>query len=130
MSKDLILSVLKTDQSLRLVTELLLKAARHPEFRQELSAFLKFVFVEDPRGSAALKRFVVDQVILDPWVKDNLLGLATGLGADVMADRRIWPEGALELLQVAAADALASDTFNDELWDAIAKSMWGMFSSW
>ena len=130
MSKDLILGVLRSDQCLRLVTALLLQACRHPEFKKELSAFLKYVFVEDPRGSAALKKFVVDDVILDPWVRDNLLALVSGLGKDVMNDRRVWPDQTLELLKGGALDAIVTDRFNDELWDAVSRSLRGIFSSW
>ena len=131
MSKELILGVLKTEQSLKLVSELLLKACKHPEFKKELSAFLKEVFVTDPRGSAALKKFVVDDVILDPWVKDKLLVMVHGLGTDIMNDKKIWPDELLMvLLKDSALDALTSDTFNEELWEAVAKSLWNAFFSW
>lgn len=131
LSKELILGVLKTEHSLRLVSELLLRACKHPEFKKELSSFLKEVFVTDPRGSAALKKFVVDDVIMDPWVKDKLLIMVKDLGADILNDNKIWPDELLMvLLKDSALDALTSDTFNEELWEAVAKSLWNAFFSW
>lgn len=132
LSKDLILGVLKTEHSLKLVSALLLQACKHPDFRNELKVFLKYVFIENERGSAALKKFVVDQVILDPWVKDHLLDLVQGLGTEIMADARIWPgseAGTLSMLQDCAFTALSTDRFNEELMDAVVKSLWGVFRS-
>lgn len=131
LSKDLILGVLRTDQSLNLVSKLLLECCKHDEFRKELNSFLKYVFIENERGSKNLKSFVVDKVVLDPWVKDNLLSLVKGLGDDIMSDRRIWPdEFLMNLLKNSALDALTGETFNEELWDAVARSLWGAFFTW
>jgi hypothetical protein len=129
MSKDLILGVLKSDHSLKLVSALLLQACKHQTFRDELAKFLKHVFVENPRGAAALKKFVVDQVILDPWVKEHLLALVKGLGDDIMSDPRIWPgmdKGLLGLLKDCAMESLTSDQFTAELYDAVRASLWGV----
>lgn len=131
LSKDLILGVLKTDQSLSLVSKLLLNACKHEEFKKELNSFLKYVFIENERGSRNLKNFVVDKVILDAWVKENLLSLVQGLGDEIMNDKRIWPDELLmNLLKNSALDALTGETFNEELWDAVARSLWGAFFSW
>ncbi len=131
LSKDLILGVLKTDQSLSLVSKLLLDACKHDDFKKELNKFLKYCFIENERGSKNLKHFVVDKVILDPWVKDNLLSLVRGLGDDIMNDKRIWPDELLmNLLKNSALDALTGEAFNEELWDAVARSLWGAFFSW
>jgi hypothetical protein len=131
LSKELILGVLKEEQSLRLVTQLLLAACKHPEFKAELSRFLKTVFIDDPRGSGALKKFVVDDVVLDPWVKDNLLALVKKLGSDISDDKRIYPdEFLMVMLKHSALDALNSDTFSEELWVSVSKSLWNAFFSW
>lgn len=130
LSRDLILGVLKTDHSLSLVSALLLQACKHKEFRDELGTFLKFVFVESPRGSEALRKFFVDQCILDPWVRDHLLGLVKNLGAELLDDPKVWPGhdvGTLALLTECAFEALAADRFNEELWDAVVRSLWGVF---
>jgi hypothetical protein len=130
LSQDLVIKVLGADQSLRLVSELLVKAARHPDFLRALSDFLRHVFIEDPRGKEALRKFLVDDVIRDPWVLEHLLKLVDRLGADIAADSAVWPAGTVDALRVAAMDALETDTFNEELWDAVSRSLWGALVPW
>ena len=96
-----------TDHAINLVVEVF-------KSEQVLGA-LKDVFVseftENEATIAALKKFLLDDVINDPHVRDTLIGFAQSAGLQLLAEPDIWPGKTVDLLKNAAIDGLSDEEF-------------------
>ena len=124
-SKEVFLVTFKDEAVLNELVRLLLRAFRHETVKAAFVKFLKEQFTEHPATVAAYRKFLLDDVIGDPWVKEGLVALALELGDKLVADPLVWPEATLEMLGATSLDAISSEAFLAEVREAIRAGVLG-----
>jgi hypothetical protein len=124
VAKSVVLDVLKSDDTLALVGELLVKAATAPVVKAEFGAFMAQQFTaQDAPSWPVLKKFLVEDVVKDAWVKDTLLDVAVNdLGRGIRNDKQIWPNATVECLKHAALTALAQPVILEKGLETLSDS--------
>lgn len=115
VSQDILVSVLQCDATINQASDLVVKAFQHPDTKEVLKDLFTEEFTENPATVGALKEFLVDKVLVDPWVHEELVGLSTELGQAIAANETIWPGKTLDLLRDASLDALQKEQLLDEV---------------
>ena len=111
LTSDLVDGVFRDEQVMNLIGDVVVKAFLHPAAIDALKVHFQDEFTENEATVSALKTFVVDRVILDKWVSDHLVEMSVLLGRKLMNRPEVWPTGTCNLLQDAALEALAQETF-------------------
>ena len=113
VGQDLVISVFRDEETLGDLTKLLVRTFTDARVKQDLSVFFKEQFTEDERTVAALKKFLVTDVLGDAWVRDELLAFTAELGSGIAADEAVWPNQTLATLGDAGLEALQTDEFRE-----------------
>ena len=123
LSTEVVHAVLNDENTVDLAVGLLAAVFKHREVLDATSTFFVNEFTENDETVANLKRFIVDKVLVDPWVYDELIHMSHHLGVTLTSDAEIWPGLSLELLKNSSLEALQSNEFNDNLKEAVRSSL-------
>lgn len=115
-SKDLVFETFKDEEVMNALIRLLLKTFKTQKVKGALIKFFKHQFTEDPETVAALNKFLLQELISDPWVKEQLLQMAVELGENLIGDPSVypgWDEGLMKMLGDTSWQALGTHEFLD-----------------
>lgn len=93
----------------------------------ELKTFFVHEFSDNTPTRANLKTFVVDDVILDGWVKDELLEVIAQVVQGLGDDPEVFPGGVLDWLGECALDGLRTNRFLGYLKRHLLAAAWDAF---
>ena len=129
LSKQIIVETFKDQQVLNELIDLLLRAITRDEVKDAFKTFLKKQFDanENPHGTAeAVRTFLVDRIVNDPWVREQLIRLACDLGTEVYRNPQVWEE-TLAFLADTSWKGISSELFLQEVVNALKVSVlkWG-----
>ncbi len=113
LTGDIVDGIFRDDDIMGLVGNVVVKAFLHDEGIEAVKQHFQHEFTENDATVGALKRFIVDEVILDKWVSDHLVEMSILLGGKLLNRPEIWPTGTCDLLQDAALQALVEEQFLD-----------------
>eukprot|EP00672_Neobodo_designis_P006719 CAMPEP_0174855560 /NCGR_PEP_ID=MMETSP1114-20130205/33551_1 /TAXON_ID=312471 /ORGANISM="Neobodo designis, Strain CCAP 1951/1" /LENGTH=194 /DNA_ID=CAMNT_0016090301 /DNA_START=48 /DNA_END=628 /DNA_ORIENTATION=- len=111
MGQDLIISVFRDEETLGDLVKLLVRTFKDDRVKTQLTAFFKEQFTQDEQTVAALKKFLVTDVLGDAWVRDELLAFTAELGGGIANDEAVWPNQTLQTLGDASLEALQTEEF-------------------
>lgn len=119
LTQSIVDAVLRDDQTLDLIITLVKDLFLHQDTVDALKAHFKAEFTVNEQTTNALKTFIWDDVILDPWVATKLIELSKDAGNNLIAHQNVYPGLSMELLGAAALEALNTAQFRKELRDAL-----------
>ncbi|KAG5472514.1 hypothetical protein LSCM1_03915 [Leishmania martiniquensis] len=88
-----------------------LQVLTHPVVVAHLKAFFLRELTDDTPTRAALRTFVVRDVIQDAWVKEELVGVVEGLVDSIKDNPDLFPDRILAWLGESALGGLQADDF-------------------
>ncbi|KEG15436.1 hypothetical protein DQ04_00071040 [Trypanosoma grayi] len=106
LSKEVVESVLKDPKSLDLVVALVVQLLRQDDTKIAVSSFLRSLF-EDHYTQEVTKKFVL-MTILDPWIQEQLRGIAKDLASGLLQDPEV-KKALVDFLTDSAAESLRSE---------------------
>ncbi|ORC93812.1 uncharacterized protein TM35_000016890 [Trypanosoma theileri] len=106
LSKAVVESVLNDQKTLELVVRLVVQLLRQDDTMIAVSSFLRALF-EDHYTQEVSKKFVL-MTVLDPWIQEQLRGIAKDLAKGLLCDPEI-KEALVNLLTVSAATSLQDE---------------------
>ncbi|KAG8348529.1 hypothetical protein TRVL_00618 [Trypanosoma vivax] len=119
--------LLRDGELLKLLRRFVKNVATHSLLLDHLKKYAVTEFTANNETVASLRRFVVRDIVCDPWVADELINMVKEARRDIMEDRNIFPGLALQLLESAALEGLQEKVFNDALTSALQASLWKAF---
>ena len=119
LSSDVQQALVKDKNTLTLATNLVVEVFRSDQVLDALKDVFVTEFTENEATIAALKKFIVDDVINDPHVSETLIGFAQDAGLQLLTEPEIWPGRTVEVLKSAAIDGL----FEEEVLAAVTKAL-------
>lgn len=90
-----------------------LQVLTHPVVVAHLKEFFKHELTDDTPSRAALRTFVVRDVIQDAWVKDELIGVVENLVDSVKENPDLFPDRILGWLGASALEGLQQPEFRE-----------------
>nr|CCC91114.1 conserved hypothetical protein [Trypanosoma congolense IL3000] len=128
LSSEVVDNVLiRNETSLMLVKNLVRDVLAHSAFLNHLKGYVIAEFTTNKETVSALRKFVVEDIIRDPWVSDELISMAKETGREIAGDPEVYPNLVLSLLADAAVEGLRTDTFVEALSFAVKASLWKTF---
>ncbi|ESL09926.1 hypothetical protein TRSC58_02347 [Trypanosoma rangeli SC58] len=112
LSKEVVENVLKDSKTLDLVVRLVVQVLRQDDTMTAVSSFLRALF-EDHYTQEVTKKFVL-MTILDPWIQEQLRGIAKDLAKGLLKD----PEVKKALVDFLTDSAVVSLRDEELRWDA------------
>ncbi|CAM40440.1 conserved hypothetical protein [Leishmania braziliensis MHOM/BR/75/M2904] len=88
-----------------------LQVLTHPTVVAHLKKFFIHELTDDTPTRAALRSFVVREIIQDSWVKEELIGVAEDLVDSVKDNPDLFPDRILTWLGVGALEGLRTEEF-------------------
>ncbi|KAH9580120.1 hypothetical protein LSM04_008578 [Trypanosoma melophagium] len=119
--------IFRDEESLKLLRGFVKKVFLHPDVVQDIKAYVNTEFTTNKDTVAALRKFVVEDIICDTWVADELISMAKETGKEIVRDPTIYPGLSLKLLADAAKEGLQTSTFKDAVKSAVKNSIWQAF---
>ncbi|GET90900.1 hypothetical protein, conserved [Leishmania tarentolae] len=95
-----------------------LQVLTHPVVVAHLKKFFIDELTDDTPTRAALRTFVVRDVIRDAWVKEELIGVAEGLVDSIKDNPDLFPDNILAKIGASALEGLQTDEF----WCAVHRN--------
>eukprot|EP00758_Cryptobia_borreli_P014648 Tbor_TRINITY_DN5941_c1_g8::TRINITY_DN5941_c1_g8_i1::g.18950::m.18950 len=110
-------------ETINLLVTLILDTFQHPKAVSALKELFVDEFTQNEETLGNLKKFILDDVIKDPWVSDELIRMSKEEGLSLIAEPDIWPGESLEILKNAALDGLVDQRMKDELISTVKASI-------
>ncbi|KAG5498794.1 hypothetical protein JKF63_03083 [Porcisia hertigi] len=88
-----------------------LQILTHPVAVDHLKEFFKHELTDDTPTRAALRTFIVRDVIQDAWVKEELIGVAENLVDSVKDNPDLFPNRILARIGASALEGIQTDEF-------------------
>ncbi|ORC90772.1 uncharacterized protein TM35_000071960 [Trypanosoma theileri] len=119
--------IFRNEESLKLLRGFVKKVFLHPDVVHEIKTHVVSEFTTNKETVAALRKFIVEDIIRDTWVADELISMAKETGKEIVHDRTIYPDLSLKLLADATQEGLRTSTFKEALKSAVKGSLWQAF---
>lgn len=119
LTQDVLDGILRDPRTTDGVVTLLKDVFTHEATLGALKQHFKWEFTENKATVGALNKFIVDDVVCDPFVAEQLIGIAKDLGKSLIEHPRVYPGASMELLGAAAMDALKTHRFEQDLTAAL-----------
>ncbi|KPA83382.1 hypothetical protein ABB37_03026 [Leptomonas pyrrhocoris] len=104
-----------------------LQLLTHPVVVAELKKFFIRELTTDTPTRAALRAFVVRDIIKDEWVKEELIGVAENLVDSVKDNPDLYPSRVLSWLGGCALEGMRRDEFKAAVRASGKKALWIAF---
>lgn len=115
---------LKNDEVVTEFKQFGLNLLGHPVVVRQLKDYFIADFTNDTATRRCLKSFVVQDVIMDSWVKDGLLDVVGNITDAVITDPDIYPSAVLHWLGDCAITGIFQERFQSALKAALKDSCW------
>ena len=90
--------MIKSDVIVDEAVRLLLRTLREPQVKADAKKMLAGTFSGSGDATAALKHFLLDDVISDPWVRNSLISEVRDVGKQLISEPVIYPKGVLGMI--------------------------------
>ncbi|ESL08524.1 hypothetical protein TRSC58_03772 [Trypanosoma rangeli SC58] len=128
LSSEVVNTVLFRDkESLKLLRRFVKDVSLHPDTVGALKSHFRAEFTANKETVAALRKFVVKEIICDMWVADELISMSKEAGKEIIEDPTIYPDLSLRLLAAAAQEGSRTRPFKDALRGALMSAFYLAF---
>lgn len=127
LSKDIVLSVLQDEQSLKLVVELVRKLLAQEDTKVAISSLLQSLF-EDHYTQEVTKKFVL-MIVRDPWIMDQLQVIVKEQVLRLLADEGV-KKALSKFLTESASKSLGEPELQYETARAVRRSLVSVVNPW
>ncbi|EAN90298.1 hypothetical protein C3747_28g44 [Trypanosoma cruzi] len=125
LSSEVVDTVLFRDgETLKLLRRFVKDVGLHPDTVGTLKSYVKEEFTTNKETVGALRKFVVEDIICDTWVRDELISMSKETGKEIIQDPAIYPGLSMHLLASAAQEGLQTPAFKDALRCALRSAFW------
>ncbi|CCW61555.1 unnamed protein product [Phytomonas sp. EM1] len=124
LSSEVVNRTLSDSDFRRTLSQFGIKLLQHKDTLRALKTFAITEFTQDTPTRAALRSFAVNDIIRDPWVKEELIDLVKDTATDIKEDPEIFRNRFLSCLRECSVDSIYSPPLKRKIIDKITGAAW------
>ncbi|CCW68143.1 unnamed protein product [Phytomonas sp. Hart1] len=124
LSSEVVKRTLSDSDFRRTSSQFGMKLLLHKDTLEALKAFAITEFTHDTSTRGSLRSFVINDIIRDPWVKEELIDLVKDVATDVKEDPEISRNRFLSCLRECTIASLHSPSLESDLKMKLTRASW------